>query len=210
MSEQDIYKGTTTVGIICKDGLILATDSRATMGSFIASSAAKKVYRIGERLAMTIAGSVGDAQQLVKMMSIETKMYKVSREHSMSVKAATNMLAGVLRQNRMYPFSVQILLGGYDASGTSLYSIDMAGGLIEEEYFISTGSGSPIALGVLESQYKINMDMGEGLILAVKALKTAMKRDSASGSTLQVVRITKEQFDVVDSDEIDFLISEMI
>ena len=210
MSEQDIYKGTTTVGIICKDGLVLATDSRATMGHFIASSAAKKVYRIGERLAMTIAGGVGDAQQLVKMMSIETKMYKVSREHSMSVKAATNMLAGVLRQNRMYPFSVQILLGGYDASGANLYSLDAAGGLIKEENFISTGSGSPIALGVLESQYKVDIDMEEGTLLAVKALKTAMKRDSASGSTLQVVRINKERFDEVDPDEIDFLISEMI
>ena len=209
MSE-DIYHGTTTVGIICDGGLVLATDSRATMGHFIASSAAKKVYRIGECLAMTIAGGVGDAQQLVKMMSIETKMYKVSREHSMSVKAATNLLAGALRQNRMYPFSVQILLGGYDNSGANLYSLDAAGGLIKEEYFISTGSGSPIALGVLESQYKEDIDVGEATELAVKALKTAMKRDSASGSTIQAVRITNEKFDEVSSDEIDFIINEVI
>lgn len=210
MSENNIATGTTTVGIVCKDGIVMASDSRATMGNFVASSEAKKVYRIGDKLGMTIAGSVGDAQQLVKMMSIETKMYKVSREHSMSVKAATNMLAGVLRQNRMYPFGVQILLGGTDSNGSSLYSIDMAGGLIKESHFISTGSGSPMALGVLESQYEEAMDIEEGLILAVRSLKTAMKRDSASGSTIQAVVITKDRFDEVDSDEVNHIIDEVI
>lgn len=208
MSETDIYKGTTTVGIMCEDGLVLATDSRATMGNFIASSEAKKVYRIGDKLAMTIAGSVGDAQQLVKMMSIETKMYKVSREHNMSTKAASNMLAGVLRQNRMYPFGVQILLGGHDRDGPTLYSIDMAGGLIQESKFISTGSGSPMALGVLESQYAEGITVEQATTLAVRALSTAMKRDSASGSTLQVVRMGEDYYDEVSADEVNFILEE--
>jgi len=207
--EKDIYHGTTTIGIICSDGVVLATDSRATMGHMIASEAAKKVYKIGDRLGMTIAGNVGDAQQLVKMMNIETKMYKVSREHNMSVKAASNLLANVLRSNRYYPFSVQILIGGYDTSGLRLYSIDMAGGLIEEEHFTSTGSGSPMAFGVLESQYAEGMTCQEGLILAVRSLKTAMKRDSASGSTIKAVVITHGKYDKVEDEDINYILEEL-
>jgi len=207
--EKDIYHGTTTIGIICEDGVVMATDSRATAGHFIASSQAKKVYRIGGRLAMTIAGSVGDAQQLVKIISIETKMYKVSREHPMSVKAASNLLANILRLERYYQYQVQLLLGGYDKTGARLYSIDAAGGLIEENYFYSTGSGSPIAFGVLESQYAEGMVCDEGVILAVRALKTAMKRDSASGNTIKVVKITKDEYKEVPDEDVDYILEEM-
>lgn len=209
MSDEDIYHGTTTVAIVCSDGVVMATDSRATMGHMIASSDAKKVYKIGERMAMTTAGGVGDNQQLVKYMSIEAKMYKVSREHSMSVKAASNQLANVLRGNRMYPYQVQILLGGCDTTGPSLYSLDMAGGLIQEYRFTSTGSGSPMAFGVLESQYAEGLDCYQGLVLAVRALKVAMKRDSASGSTLQAVIMTMDEFDEIASEDIDTIIGEM-
>lgn len=207
---EDIYHGTTTIGIICEDGVVMATDSRATMGGFISNSNAKKVYKVGERIAMTTAGSVGDAQQLVKYMSIEAKMYKVSREHSMSVKAAANQLANVLRGNRLYPFSVQLLLGGCDTTGPSLYSLDAIGGLLEEEYYCATGSGSPIAYGVLESQYAKGIRTDEALVLAIRALKTAMKRDSASGSTVQAVIMTMDEYNEVDTDEINYIIGDML
>lgn len=207
---EDIFHGTTTCSIICSDGIIMASDSRATMGNIIASEAAKKIYKIGERMAMSTAGTVGDNQQLVKYMSIEAKMYKVSREHSMSVKAAANQLANVLRGNRLYPYSVQILLGGYDLTGPSLYSIDMLGGLIQEYHFTSTGSGSPMAFGVLESQYAEGINCEEALTLAVRALKVAMKRDSASGSTIQAVIMDKKEFYEVDKCEIDYIINELM
>ena len=209
MSE-DIFHGTTTVGIVCEDGIVLASDSRATMGSIIASEDAKKVYKIGERMAMTTAGGVGDNQQLVKYMSIEAKMYKVSREHSMSVKAAANQLANVLRGNRLYPYSIQILLGGCDTTGPSLYSLDMLGGLIQEYRYTATGSGSPIAFGVLESQYAEGIKTDEALVLAIRALKTAMKRDSASGSKPQAVIMTMDEFTEVSADDIKFIVGDMV
>jgi len=208
MKENEMH-GTTTVGIVCQDGVVLATDSRATMGHMIASINAKKVYRIGGRLAMTIAGSVGDAQQLVKIMSIETKMYKVSREHPMSVKAASNLLANVLRAERYYQYQVQLLLGGYDKTGPRLYSIDAAGGLIEDNNFYSTGSGSPMAYGVLESQYAEGMNCDEGVILVVRALKAAMSRDSASGNTIKVVKITKEEYKEIEDETVNYILEEI-
>lgn len=196
------YKGTTTVGIVCKDGVVLATEQRATMGNFIASKTAKKVYQIDDQVAMTIAGSVGDAQQIVRVMSVESKLYKMRRKESMTIKGLTTLLSNMLSGQRYYPLMVQLLVGGYDKTGPSIYSLDALGGSIEETKAVSTGSGSPFAYGVLEDRYRENMSTEEGVELAVRALHNAMKRDSASGENIDVVVITEGKYTRMDMEEV--------
>nr|WP_321498618.1 archaeal proteasome endopeptidase complex subunit beta [uncultured Methanolobus sp.] len=196
------YTGTTTVGIVCKDGVVLATEQRATMGNFIASKTAKKVYQIDEKVAMTIAGSVGDAQQIVRVMSVESKLYKMRRKESMTIKGLTTLLSNMLSGQRYYPLMVQLLVGGYDKTGPSIYSLDALGGSIEETKAVSTGSGSPFAYGVLEDRYRENMSTEEGVELAVRALHNAMKRDSASGENIDVVVITEDKYTRLDMEDV--------
>ncbi|MBP1909028.1 archaeal proteasome endopeptidase complex subunit beta [Methanolobus bombayensis] len=196
------YKGTTTVGIVCKDGVVLATEQRATMGNFIASKTAKKVYQIDDRVAMTIAGSVGDAQQIVRVMSVESKLYKMRRKESMTIKGLTTLLSNMLSGQRYYPLMVQLLVGGYDKNGPSIYSLDALGGSIEETKAVSTGSGSPFAYGVLEDRYREEMSTEEGIELAVRALHNAMKRDSASGENIDVIVITEDKATRLDMEEV--------
>src|SRR3989338_2629848 len=112
-------KGTTTVGMVCSDGIVLASDSRASMGYFIAAKDVQKIYQIDDRLAMTIAGSVADAQSLVRLMQAELKLYKMRRGQNMSVNAATTLLPNIMFQYKFFPFYVQILLGGVDGNGKS-------------------------------------------------------------------------------------------
>ncbi len=197
------YKGTTTVGLVCDKGVVLATERRATMGNFIASKDAKKVYQIDDLVAMTTAGSVGDAQRLVKWMQVESRLYKMRREESMTVKGIVSLLANILSGNRFYPYFVQLLVGGFDKNGPSVYSLDAVGGLIEEKKAVSTGSGSPIAYGVLEDRYVEKMPIDEGVELAVRALHNAMKRDSASGDGIEVVKITADGYITIEDAEID-------
>ena len=192
--EQNVLKGTTTVGVICTDGIVLASERRATMGHFIASREAKKVYQIGDTIGLTIAGSVGDAQQIVRAMTVESKLYEMRRKEPVTIKGLTTMLANTLNSNRYYPYSVQLLIGGVDKNGPSLYSLDAMGGTIEETKAVSTGSGSPIAYGVLEDNYKEGMTVDEGAELAIRALHNAMKRDSASGDAISVAIISKGTF----------------
>ena len=135
------YKGTTTIGLVCDKGVVLATESRATMGHFIASRDAKKVYQIDDLVAMTTAGSVGDAQRLVKWMQVESKLYKMRREEPMTVKGIVSLLANILSGNRYFPYYVQLLVGGVDKNGPGIYSLDAVGGIIEEKKAVSTGSG---------------------------------------------------------------------
>ncbi|VVB85008.1 Proteasome subunit beta [uncultured archaeon] len=188
------YKGTTTIGLVCDKGVVLATERRATMGHFIASKDAKKVYQIDDLIAMTTAGSVGDAQRLVKWMQVESRLYKMRREEPMTVKGIVSLLANILSGNRYFPYYVQLLVGGFDKNGPSIYSLDAIGGIIEEKKAVSTGSGSPMAYGVLEDRYAEKMPIDEGVELAIRALHTAMKRDSASGDGIEVIKITEDGY----------------
>ena len=199
------YKGTTTIGLVCDTGVVLATERRATMGNFIASKDAKKVYQIDDLIAMTTAGSVGDAQRLVKWMQVESRLYKMRREESMTVKGIVSLLANILSGNRYYPYFVQLLVGGFDKNGPSVYSLDAIGGIIEEKKAVSTGSGSPMAYGVLEDRYVENMPIDDGVELAVRALHNAMKRDSASGDGIEVIKITSDGYIKIDDTEIERL-----
>ncbi len=200
--ENTEYKGTTTIGLVCDKGVVLATERRAMMGHFIASKDAKKVYKIDDLIAMTTAGSVGDAQRLVKWMQVEAKLYKMRREEPMTVKGIVSLLANILSGNRYFPFFVQLLVGGVDKNGPGVYSLDAVGGIIEEKKAVATGSGSPIAYGVLEDRYVENMPIEDGVELAVRALHNAMKRDSASGDGIDVVKITPDGYIQVEESEV--------
>ncbi|MDO8842163.1 MAG: archaeal proteasome endopeptidase complex subunit beta [Methanocalculus sp.] len=195
---QEIMKGTTTIGIVFSDGVVLATEKRATMGYMIASKQAKKIYQITDTIGLTTAGGVGDAQQLARLMSVEANLYQIRRRYNISVGATATLLSNYLNQNRYFPYYVQLLVGGVDETGPSVYSVDAMGGATREDDFVATGSGSPMAFGVLEDRFKSGLSESEAIELAVRALKSAMRRDAGSGEGFQLAVITKERFEVLD------------
>ncbi len=196
-------KGTTTIGLLCSDGVILASEKRASMGNLVANKDADKVLKIQDHLGLTIAGSVGDAQTLVRVMKAQTSLYEIQRGRKITVDGAGTLLANILQGSKYFPYWIQILMGGYD-SKPRLYSLDLTGSLMEEK-FVSTGSGSPIAYGVLEDKFKENKTVKENLSIAVKALKSAMERDIYSGNGFNVVVIDKKGFRKLSDKEIQEL-----
>jgi proteasome beta subunit len=184
-------KGTTTIGVVCKDGVILASDTRVTMGYFIAHHKCKKIYQIDEHLAMTISGNVADTQKAVDILKANASLYKLNNERPMSVNAAARVLANLLFSTRYAPLVAQVLIGGVDNTGPHVYDVDPFGSVTEEKC-ISTGSGSPIALGVLEDRYKEDVKIKEFAPIVIKAVKSAMKRNAASGDSFDVVVIDEK------------------
>ncbi|MGQ4833033.1 MAG: archaeal proteasome endopeptidase complex subunit beta [Candidatus Asgardarchaeia archaeon] len=184
--------GTTTVGIVTKEGVVLATESQATMGYLVATTKAPKIYEITPRIAMTISGSVADCQQIVRVVRANTRLHELESGMPISVKAVARLTANILFQNRLYPYISQLLIGGLDEGGPHLFSLDPLGSLLEEPEFASTGSGSVIAYGVLESEYKKDMTIKDAVTLAKTAIIAAKKRDTASGGEIQIVTITKD------------------
>ncbi len=151
--------GTTTVGIKYKNGVVLASESKATMGSLVATKEAQKIYSIDDKIAVTTAGSAGDSQQLVRVIKAEINLYKIGRNTDITVNAVSTLLSNILQSSRYYPWLAMLIIGGVDKNGAHLCSLDPVGGGGEDDY-ISTGSGSPMAYGVLEDGYKKKYDKG--------------------------------------------------
>lgn len=183
--------GTTTVGLLCSDGVIIAADRQVTLGNLVDNKEFKKVYDIKPHIGMAMAGSVGDAQRLIKIMKAETALYEIQRSREITIEAAATLLQNILQNSKFWPYFVGLTLGGFD-SQPKLYSIDAAGGLIEQKIAFE-GSGSPIALGVLEAEYKEGKPVKEMIPVAIKAIKSAKERDIYSGGKLlDVLVITKK------------------
>ncbi|MGD2201416.1 MAG: proteasome subunit beta [Candidatus Bathyarchaeota archaeon] len=189
------YKGTTTVAMVCLDGVILGTDTRATMGNYVASKNAKKVYRITEKLAMTIAGGVAVAQRVVEILRINAKLFELEKGRPMPVSAAARLVSNLLFSNRSVgrPLPLQGVIGGYDATGPHVFNLDPFGSLTEEK-MVSTGSGSPFAYGLLEDRYKEDCTVDEMLPVMVSAVDSAMKRDTASGDSFDIAIVDRDGF----------------
>jgi len=197
---QESMKGTTTIGLVFSSGVVLATEKRATMGYMIASKKAKKVYQVADRIGMTTAGGVGDAQQLARILTVECNLYQIRRSRPITVGATATLLSNYLNQNRYFPYYVQLLIGGIDEHGPSVYSVDAMGGATKEMEIVATGSGSPMAYGVLEDRFVPDMNRDAAIDLAIRALKSAMKRDAGSGEGIHIVVITKEKYEELSED----------
>jgi proteasome beta subunit len=188
-----VLKGTTTVGITCRDGVILGSDTRVTMGFFIAHHKGKKVYKIDDHLAMTISGGVADAQRVVDILKVNAQLYRLNLARPMPVNSAARLVSNLLFSSRYAPLLAQILIGGMDDSGPHVFSIDPFGSITEEKC-VATGSGSPIAYGVLEDKYKQDATIKEMLPVVVRAIDSAMRRDAASGDNFDVSIIEKKGY----------------
>ncbi len=194
-------EGTTTVGLACKDGVVFATDTRATMGYLVASKQARKVFKIADSIGVTTAGGVADTQSLVNILQVEAGYYLMREGVPMNVRASARLAANILHAYSLFPYIANLLVGGADISGSKLFFIDLDGTLTEET-MIATGSGSPVAYGVLETEFREGMGIEEALPIAIKAVRTAMKRDIATGNEIMVATITKKGYRELSPEEI--------
>jgi proteasome beta subunit len=202
IDEERYLKGTTTIGLVLKDGVVLATERRATAGTMIANKSTQKLFKIDQNIGMTVAGLVGDAQVLARYLRAEVSLYRLRRNAPLAAEGAATLLANILSGNRMFPYYAWLILGGVDAKGGHVFSVDPAGGSIEDRY-VSVGSGSTFAYGVLEESYSRDLAISEGVDLALRGLTVAMKRDSASGDGYLVHAITAKEYKEFTEDEIN-------
>lgn len=189
--------GTTTVGVVCKDGVVLAADKKMTLGGMIVSSKKfEKVVIINEDLAMTVAGLVSDIQLLTKLIKAQIKLDELRKGKKIKVREAANLLANLVYNNvrkfSAIPGITGFLFAGRDKEGFYLYELGMDGSLTKFDDYATDGSGMLFATGVLEANYKENISVEDGIKLAVSAVNAAIQRDTGSGSGVDVVTITKD------------------
>ncbi len=206
LRESIVETGTTTVGIACKEGIVLAADMRATAGYMIVNKKTEKIQVITDNIALTMAGTVSDAQLLVKLAQSELRLKKIRSGRDVTVKESANLIGRLVYSNirkfSIIPGISHFVLGGKDSKGYYLYDLYPDGSVMECGDYLSSGSGSVFAYGVLETYYKKDISVDEGIKLAVKCLNAALQRDIASGDGVDVITITKDGIKKVVSKEL--------
>ncbi len=193
---KEVKTGTTTMVIMCKDGIVVAADRRATAGNIIANKDCPKIYELSDKMLLTVAGTVSDIQLLIKIARAQIGLMRVRTGRDVTNKEAANLLAGMVYSNirkfSLIPGISQFLLGGMDKEGFHTYEINFDGSVMPIEDYVASGSGSDMVYGVLETLYKKDMSVNDVTQLAAKGLNAAIQRDSASGSGFDIMTVTKE------------------
>jgi proteasome beta subunit len=201
--EESVNKtGTTTIGISTAEGVIIATDMRASLGGrFVSNKNVQKVEQIHPTAALTLVGSVGGAQSFIRTLRAEVNLYEARRGTDMSMQALSTLAGNFARGG---PFlAINPILGGIDDDGSHVYSIDPAGGVMEDDYTI-TGSGLTVAYGTLEDRYEEDMTNEEAQHAAAAGIKAAAERDTGSGNGIYIAEVTEEGVDISDYDLDEF------
>ncbi|WP_254764431.1 archaeal proteasome endopeptidase complex subunit beta [Natrinema marinum] len=196
--------GTTTVGITTDEGVIIATDMRASLGGrFVSNKNVQKVEQIHPTAALTLVGSVGGAQSFIQTLRAEANLYESRRGETMSIDALATLAGNFARGG---PFrAINPILGGVDAEGSHVYSIDPAGGVMGDDYTV-TGSGMQLAYGVLENEYEDDLSLADARSAAARAVKSAVERDTGSGNGVFLAEVTDEGVDIQGHESFDELL----
>ena len=203
----DKIKGTTTVGIVCKDGVVLTADRRASLGNMVISKGVTKIFQVDDHLALAGAGTVGDILSLVRALRAEAKLYRAKVGKEMSTKALATLTSNILSGRKYLPYFGWFLIGGYDEK-PSLYSIDMTGGITEDKY-VSAGSGMEFAYSILDNEYSEKITLKNGVKLAIKGINTAIKRDVFTGDGIMVIIIDKEGYRELSKEEVEKILKKL-
>jgi len=183
--------GATTIGVVCSDGVVLASEKRVSYGYFVMSRGGKKVFKVTDRIGAACAGLVSDMQILIREVEAYANLFKLDANRPMPVRSAAKVMSNLLFNMRLFPLITQTIVGGVDEEGASLYVLDVVGSVIPDKYS-SVGSGSEIALGVLEQGYKDDITVKEAKDLVTRAIKSAVSRDVLSGDGVDFLFVTKE------------------
>ncbi len=203
-----LKSGTSIVGIVCKDGVVMAADRRSTAGNIVMSKDSQKIRKIGNYLATAYTGGVADIQLTNKLLTAELRLKELKTKSQPSVEEAAHLLAMLvyrgIRTPAMIPSIVGTLIAGVDPDGkTSLYTVEPAGGVNQvDDYDANFSSGMPYILGLLERGYKKDLSVEEGIELGRECIKASMQRDTGSGNGIDIFSITKAGVKQVISEEL--------
>jgi len=188
---QRFILGATTVGVVCKDGVVLSSEKRVAYGYMVMSKMGRKIFKITDTIGAACAGLVADMQILIRQVGAYSKLFELEHNRKITVRTTAKTISNLLFQRRLFPYITQTIIGGIDDEGPNLYVLDPLGSLIPDKY-ATVGSGAEIAVGVLEAGYKEGLTLQEGRDLVFSAMKSALARDIASGDGVDILIISKD------------------
>ena len=207
-----VKTGTTTVGIVCKDGVVIAADKRSSFGgeggvSYIAGKAADKIHEVLPNIIVTTAGTASDTRRVIRLAKAELKLKELKSRTPPTIKQAANLFSSIayqsIRNPSMIPSITHFLLAGYDYNGFYLYDVSADGFLDEKDDYAVSGSGLVHVNPILDSDYKKDITLEQGIELVKKGIKASMGRDPASGEGMDIYVVKKDKIEKISSQKVE-------
>nr|UXY87753.1 26S proteasome SU B5 [Cryptomonas curvata] len=195
--------GTTTLAFLCRAGIIVAVDSRASIGKFVGSNSVEKVIQINSFLLGTMAGGAADCFFWERNLSSVCSLYQLQNNQRISVSGASKLLANMIYKYKGSGLSIGTMIIGWDQNGPGIYYIDSEGNRLRAKT-ISIGSGSTFAYGILDSSYRWELSIEEACEIARRAIFQAALKDPFSGGNINIYLVREEGWVRVSLDKIDF------
>ncbi|KAJ3083844.1 proteasome component PRE2 [Rhizoclosmatium globosum] len=199
-----IQHGTTTLAFKFNHGVIVAVDSRATGGSYIASQTVKKVIEINPYLLGTMAGGAADCSYWERELGRRCRIYELNNKERISVAAASKLLANMVYAYKGMGLSMGTMVTGWDKTGPQLYYVDSDGQRLKADLF-SVGSGSTYAYGVLDAGYKPDLTPAEAIDLARRSIFYATYRDAYSGGFVSIYHVKEDGWEFISRTDVNDL-----
>ncbi|MHA1688508.1 MAG: proteasome subunit beta [Promethearchaeota archaeon] len=191
MGQEIMVPGAASVGIKCKDGVVLGSDKRATWGYTVTNKSTKKVFKITDRIGLAAYGLIGDFQILVKILQAQANLYELDAGEPISTRSIGKLVSNYLYSRKMFPLYTNIIIAGVDKDEPKLYTLDAIGSLLPDDYGVA-GTGMLMSVGILEAEYKPDIMVADGEKLVEKTIRNSITRDAMSGNGIDILVITSE------------------
>lgn len=191
--------GTSIVGIVCRDGIVMASDRQTTAGTITINKDTRKIVKINDYLVFAGTGMVSDIEMIKKIVKAQLRLKELQSKSRPTVKQGANLIGMLaynnIRQPSMIPFIAGTLVAGFDEDGSfELFTIEPAGAVTKvKDYDANFSSGMPFILGLLERGYNKNLTIKEGVNLAVECIKSSTQRDTGSGFGIDVWTVNNKE-----------------
>lgn len=181
--------GTTIVGVIFNEGVVLGADTRATGGSIVCDLNCEKIHYIADNIYCCGAGTAADTEFTTRMVESKMELLKLRTGREGRVISALRMLKQYLFRYQGH-VSAALVLGGVDVSGPALYTVYPHGSTDKLPY-VTMGSGSLAAMSVFEDGFKVGMNEEEAKKLVRDAIRAGIVNDLGSGSNVDITVLRK-------------------
>jgi len=193
-AKKTVKQGTTVVGLVCSDGVVVVSDKRI-FDKLIVSESVEKIFQIDDHIAAAVSGLVSDGRVLIENAQVKSQQHKVTYDLPIDtlslVKSICDLKQICTQSGGLRPFGVSLMIVGVDDDGPKLF-ITEPSGIYFQYYAASIGEGSDEATEVLMKDYKKTLTVEQGIALGIKALKESLKNE---------FKIERVEVAVIKSDE---------
>jgi proteasome alpha subunit len=207
-----VKKGSTALGVKCKDGIVLAVD-KSLPSNLVEAESFEKIYQIDDHMATASSGIIADARVLVDRARIQAQIHKLTYDEEISVMALTKSIGDLKQMHTQYgglrPFGVSLIIAGVDSDGPQLFVTEPSGAFLEWKA-TAIGSGKPQAMDMFEKEYDQEKTLDASILLALKVLRASMDEEmEATNIEVVVIESGTGKFKRMSADEVTVFISQL-